>query len=89
MTDPVAIARSVIERRRRSQPEHQFYAYAGREMMRLDHALANGGQPDRRLYEALTLGLGRMCARELETVDPDFCRVVYALLAEVRRRADC
>ena len=88
MTTPVAIARSVIERRR-SQPEHQFYAYAGREVTRLDHALANGGKPDRMLYEALTLGLGRTCARELEIVDPELCRVVYALLEEVRRLADC
>ncbi len=89
MTDPIETARAMIAGRQAQQPGNPNYAYAGREMARLDTVLASGSRPDRILYQVLTHGLGLMCARELEASDPEFCDAVYGMLEEIRVEAGC
>ncbi len=89
MTDPIDTARAMITARQTQQPGNTLYAYAGREMARVDAVLASGTKPDRIFYQVLTHGLGLMCARELEASDPEFCDAVYAMLEKVRVEAGC
>ena len=86
MTDPIADARLIIAERAHNHPQSPFYTYASGEMARIDAVIASGAKPDRKFYETLTHGIGLMCARELEPVDPEFCNAVYGMLENIRVR---
>ena len=86
MIDPIANARTVIKDRFRRHPDSPFYAYAAKEMARIDDVLGSPANVDQSFYDSLIRGLGLMCTRELDAVDPPFCDAIDGMLEEIRLR---
>ena len=63
-------------------PNSPFFTYAQREIETIKEQYAKDGAFSRQFYDDLNIGL--MCARELESVDPEYCDYVYAMLETIR-----
>ncbi len=86
MTDATIAARAILQLRLSHFPANPFYHQVAAQLALIDKRLSAGPPPDRAFYDALTHGLGLMCARELEQTDPIFCDAIYAMLEQIRVR---
>ena len=85
MPSAVAAATTLVAERMQQHPASPFYAFAAKELARVDARLTQGPSPDRAFYETLSRGIGLMCARELEASDMPFCNAIYSMMAEIHR----
>ena len=63
-------------------PGSPFFNYSSRELETIKRRYTDYGSFDRAFYESLNMGV--MCARELESVDPEYCDKVYFMLERIR-----
>jgi hypothetical protein len=65
-----------------SYPDSIFFKYARNELTRIKNQYYENGYIDKKFYDSINIGV--MCARELESVDPDYCNIIYNMLEEIR-----
>ena len=70
------------DRRIERFPNSSFFTFAAHELKEIEERWRLSGLFDRTFYNEL--GIGLMCARELEQADPEFCAKVYEMLEEIR-----
>ncbi len=75
-------ARAVTAERLRQNAANHFFAYAERDLDRIEQPLGEDGRLTKEAYAQQSLGL--MCARELETSDAESCEIVHRMLYDVR-----
>lgn len=70
------------DRRIERFPNSSFFMFAAHELKKIEELWRLSGSFDQIFYDKL--GIGLMCARELEQADPEFCAKVYEMLEEIR-----
>lgn len=69
--------RTLVATRMSDTEGFAHYAHASKELEKIDAAIT-GGTLDLALIRSLTSGV--MCARELEDLDPEFCRAYFMMM---------
>ena len=72
----------MIQERLDAHPEHPFFVFAKLQTSLIRANLDENGRVDEAFYDRI--GLGLLCARELESMDLDFCNAVYCMLEDIR-----
>ena len=72
---------SLIKERLNTHPGHPFFVFAKLQTSLIRTNLNTSGQVEKVFYDKL--GLGLLCARELESTDMDFCNAVYCMLVDI------
>ena len=84
MLETLQIAIRANDDRQRKFPDVYLFAFADKELQKINTAVADHGRLTTEEYQSLDIGL--MCARELESSDMEYCDIIYKMLDEVRPR---
>ena len=72
----------MVQERLDAHPGHPFFVFAKLQTSLIRANLDEDGRVDEAFYDRI--GLGLLCARELESMDMDFCNAVYCMLEDIR-----
>ena len=73
---------SLVRERLDAHPGHPFFVFAKLQTSLIKANLDENGRVGEAFYDRI--GLGLLCARELEGIDSDFCDTVYCMLEDIR-----
>ena len=82
MTPALLDVEALVQERLGAHPGHPLFEFAKLQTSLIRANVHESGRVDEAFYRRIRLGL--LCARELESTDPDFCDTVYRMREDIR-----
>ena len=82
MYKSIQIAESLNDKRLERHPDHPFFIFGKKEIDAIKAELGHKSEVSAVFYKNTRIGM--MCAKELESIDMEYCSAVYDMLEDIR-----